>query len=390
MFIRLAFAVVVLNCLVAEGYAEVVLPDPGVDQIPAALTNRLAGDEKPGLKPGPLKLQLELSDGTMVIGAPSFESLSFKSAFAEMKLALKLVEAIELQPGTARVLFVNGDKLEGTISEEELTVETLFGKQAIPLKHVVSIGVSSGDTMSVPRNGLRVWLSADQGVTRAGNGRVSAWKDRSSSHFDVLQSKEGCQPSVVDGANGRPAIRFDGNDDLLEEKDAIDLLDRANNETTPAAFTAIVVVNPGATQRTYADILDYEHENDVNFVLQQAGSSINEFASGPYGTQKLKPGVFQIYTEMHDQQHGRCSLNGGSVKAGTNPQWTVVTPRHFTVGCKSLGAGERYFNGDIAEVLVYNRVLTDKECMEIEKMLGRKYGISVERNAKDSGVNTGR
>jgi hypothetical protein len=49
------------------------------------------------------------------------------------------------------------------------------------------------------------------------------------------------------------------------------------------------------------------------------------------------------------------------------------------------GTGTSYhepWQGDIAEMIVYGRVLTDQERMQVEDYLGAKYGVAINRAAQ--------
>ena len=56
--------------------------------------------------------------------------------------------------------------------------------------------------------GLKVWVSADTGLTMNG-GTVSTWSDQSGSGNHFLQGNAGRQPKVVaNGIGGKPSLQF--------------------------------------------------------------------------------------------------------------------------------------------------------------------------------------
>ena len=63
-----------------------------------ALVNSLAvcvaADESNAEKPGPIKLALELSDGSRIIGLPEAGTIPFATQYGKMDIALKLVTSI--------------------------------------------------------------------------------------------------------------------------------------------------------------------------------------------------------------------------------------------------------------------------------------------------------
>jgi hypothetical protein len=65
-----------------------------------------------------------------------------------------------------------------------------------------------------PATGLALWLRADSGVTEDGSG-VSSWTDRVTG--DRSASRNSGSPRLVeDVVNGKPVVRFDGNQDRLQ------------------------------------------------------------------------------------------------------------------------------------------------------------------------------
>jgi|GEM_PF-441191 len=209
-FFLFLFPVSFTICCLLPAYAELVLPDPGNDQPVAVTTNNAEGDEPLPPKNEPLKLRFELTDGTRVIGVPAIETLPFKTSFADIKLSLKLIDSIEFSKETesARVLFGNGDKLEGSLKVEEIGIETVFGRHSIPMKHVVSMGVVTGGAAgAIIQKGLVLYYSFD------GNegGRVT---DRSGkgNHGKVEGAK------WVAGGKKGGAFRFAGGTQRIEVK----------------------------------------------------------------------------------------------------------------------------------------------------------------------------
>ena len=234
------------------------------------------------------------------------------------------------------------------------------------------------NTLPIPLNGLRLWLKADGSLVKDRDGRVSVWRDQSGQGFDVQQKDKSKHPLLVLDAKGKPrAVQFDGADDVLETAKAIDLLATKNVKVLCPPFTFIIVVNPGQRQCEHADILDYEHGTALNLVVQQDGNRLNTFYTCGGGEQTLVPGVFQIYSICCDQQTITSLLNAAHRRESPMSALQVLQPRRFTVGCKSREALPRHFNGQLAEILIYNRALKDKERQAVETNLARKYAIAI-------------
>jgi len=57
--------------------------------------------------------------------------------------------------------------------------------------------------------------------------------------------------------------------------------------------------------------------------------------------------------------------------------WDEALPNMY-IGASGTSYNE-YWQGDIAEVIVYARVLNDQERMQVEDYLGKKYGVTISR-----------
>ncbi|MDP6215528.1 MAG: Ig-like domain-containing protein, partial [Acidimicrobiales bacterium] len=123
-------------------------------------------------------------------------------------------------------ILVNGESLakrsEGPFEADWVLVRA--GMQSVTVRATdndeaaseVSLRVAVYGDTPVPVDGLRLWLDAGEEVTVSDVGVVSGWGDRSLFGHDVSQSELGLQPALsVDAINGRAAVLFDGEDDVL-------------------------------------------------------------------------------------------------------------------------------------------------------------------------------
>ncbi len=221
-------------------------------------------------------------------------------------------------------------------------------------------------------SGLRLHLKADAGVTTSG-GTVSAWADQSGNGFNVAATGSQ-QPALTASAiNGQPALTLDGNDDFLQSTAARDLLGGQQN------YTFYAVTRPAATQKSFADIFDYSHSGFFNFVIQQDGGSTNTFYNNGLANQTLTAGTPSIYGGTFvngGTLTGTSRLNGGNAQAqSVGGPVNFGVPNNFRVG--NWINGGREFNGQIAEVLIFNRVLTGAEQQQVEAYLSARYAITL-------------
>jgi len=116
-----------------------------------------------------LRVVLDLSDGSRIIGTPGIKSVPVETCYAKMDLPLRQILAIRIEADHERASFdlQNGDKLKGVINLGPLKLLTVFGEVSIGVEHISQIGVQSGGSSSW--NGLVLWnrLDSEFEVTRS-------------------------------------------------------------------------------------------------------------------------------------------------------------------------------------------------------------------------------
>ncbi len=218
----------------------------------------------------------------------------------------------------------------------------------------------------ISRRGLELWLKAD-GVVHTEGATVTQWDDASSRSNDAVRgSAPGANPAnpilVASAANGRPVLRFDGSDVWFSFRRITDMrtifwvLSKA-----PAAFGTraerIVFGDTGSGLRYHANFHPGAHAK--SFILD-----------GTESTAFLREGQTRLNGRLIDATATEFPSSLGVV--------SMVATGH--VGASRLGYDRGYptrgWQGDIAEIIVYNRVLSDEERARVEDYLFAKYGIA--------------
>jgi hypothetical protein len=242
----------------------------------------------------------------------------------------------------------------------------------------------------LPATGLSMWLKADTNVTSSG-GYVSQWGDSGFLGNNANQSNSGNQPTLVASAvNGKPAIQFDGSSSYLDVTESASI-----HPTSAVTIIAVAQTNGNATQDIVSTGLSYNAwgwdwlspyyafelgvipgDIERGYVTTDPGTVGNEAdaTGGDYNQMDLmtmtydgSAGAMTIYRKGQSQ---------GSVAAGTNIDYSDTTQRDLIIGATSSIGIQNYLNGQVAEVLVYNRALTDAERQGAEGYLADKYGLS--------------
>ena len=265
-----------------------------------------------------------------------------------------------------------------TAPEEPQPVTTTTTAPAPPPERVTP-GVIEVAGAEVPTAGLALWLRADGLVTTGAENAVSAWK--SPNNMQATQTEAGRQPRVYPNAiGGHPALRFDGDDDMLETNLSIDpkLLPDA---TVIAVFNSRVAESSPLRKVYGADDGGYDRAAGLDD-RAGGGKSYTIFGGGQ--------GVVGYFPLAANQTYLTVDAWGAKTFTGwVNGQKMLDNHEvsneeglpHLYIG----GTGTVYtepWAGDIAEVLVYTRALTDPERTGIEDYLARKYGVTLSRAAK--------
>ncbi|MEZ4979098.1 MAG: HYR domain-containing protein, partial [Chitinophagales bacterium] len=225
----------------------------------------------------------------------------------------------------------------------------------------INLSVSNAQTSALPPafSNLAVWTKGDAGVVKNKEGQVIQWQDLSGNdnHFYTTY---GNNVQEVNGAiNGQKAIRFN----------AQNIMETGN--VVPGNYTVIVVakMNSGANNRLVSS-------GSTNWLLGWWGGRVDQFYSQGW-VHNPGTGVNQntyIYTGTGDIGADSYSLyRNGSLLATNNAGSTA--PGSISLGGWGTGNTE-LSNGDVAEVIVYNKVLSANERRALEYYLAQKYGVA--------------
>ena len=218
--------------------------------------------------------------------------------------------------------------------------------------------------------GLRVWLSA-AGLALNNGDLVAAWADQSGAGNHVSQSTAAQRPMFIAAAvNGRPVVRFDGVDDGLVSAPSSSLaftegtLFVVRNNETDTAAVAVSVVDSIDEEFLLSSTSIYHESEAFNCVcLPHEGSrpgyivQCGRFGTGPTALENFINGEASRLTMQ---------------SFGTPAAYTAVD-RVVYVGMRGW-PGES-LAGDIAEVIVYQGLLTDADRGRVERYLKGRYGI---------------
>ncbi|MDQ6785901.1 MAG: LamG domain-containing protein [Acidobacteriota bacterium] len=151
-------------------------------------------------------------------------------------------------------------------------------------------------------------------------------------------------------------------------------------------FTIEMWVKAGASQQTYADIIDNNHTYFRSWVIQYRNTG-SEFGYGstdgggviPFS---LIPGSWQHLVVTRDTGNvTRLYLDNALIVSVTAPGSIPCDGSEF-LRLSRLGGGGRFFNGQVDELSIYNRALTNVEIQSI-------YNAGINGKCKTAATNAG-
>ena len=246
-----------------------------------------------------------------------------------------------------------------------------------------NVGMVESATAPTNVTGCVLWLKGDAGVLIDGSGNVTNWLDQSGNGGSVSQTNATRQPTLVDSIpefGGMPGVRFDDPADDGVGLGPVDLGMATNDDRT-----VIMVVKPETAPSQGSEVIgtDTGHMLDFgtwtqNHRLRVRNDTVNVFS----GWNSVRYDRAHVLTVMGSS--GNTVLNtrngGESMQlnvATTAFQWPMTA---LYVGlCHNLP--NRSYEGDMAELIVYNRALSADELDSVGMYLQAKYGIKTSHNA---------
>lgn len=320
-----------------------------------------AGDDKVG----PLRLELDLVDGSHIAGIPSIESVPVQTSYAKMDVALKQILNIKIGEDheTVSLDLQNGDKLKGVVNLEPIKLETIFGVVKIGIEHIRELRVvqPGGVLPETIRKGLVLYYSFD----RDEDGKVT---DKSG------KGHEGTVKGAKWTATGRSsgAYSFDNTGDRIEIASSSDFNFEKNDFTLALWVWPTIVA--GAEQQFWLDRWGGEPTvQHRSWTFLQSGAKLQfsflpNGAAAPreiYSKEVLTPNTWQhivlvrkgetLSMYRNSQIVSGDTVIAEAIQSTSQPLWIGDHQNNLTAVCK----------GSIREVLIFNRAVSEAEVKQL-------------------------
>jgi len=311
-----------------------------------------AAGEDAVVKAQPLRLELDLVDGSHISGTTGIETVPVETAYAKMNVPLKQIRSLQIDKDheTVTLCLQNGDKLKGVVTLTPIKLTTVFGQISVGVEHIKQLDVvpTGGALPESLRKGLVLYYSFD----RDEGGKVT----------DASGKGHGGQ---VDGATWTPqgkvggACSFDGANDSITVPGYKGIL--GNDPWTVSIW--FKRGNASAAQQEFVGWGGWGSgvRGDIVEILLSGGELYEHYGALDYHT-----GVFVNDTEWHhyvvvkgaDTQQRY--LDGASLNKATSFTLAVGSSSDVTIGKRQV-MNELYFVGLLDEACLYDRALSENE-----------------------------
>ena len=223
---------------------------------------------------------------------------------------------------------------------------------------------------------LVAWLKADSGVTfDIASKKASAWTDQSGNGNNVANATSAKQPLRYgyDGANDKTYLSFDGTNDGFASS--------ANCPITSTSYTIFTVAKQNNTEAGRVPIFDYTRT--ASSIRIMIGYKDNKFYSFVKNNlieieheSAANTNSYGLIATSLDGSGGRLTtiFNNESAQISTAVGYAAASfdDSFFGIASSSVSG---FANTDIAEIIVYNGELTDKQKNDVRDYLNNKYKI---------------
>jgi hypothetical protein len=238
------------------------------------------------------------------------------------------------------------------------------------------IGLLTTHAQPWTRESLTLWLKADAGVTLDAKSGVVQWADQSSRSNHLEQPNADRRPLVLtNGLNGLPILQF--REDWLSRAGVLG----SHLFSSNAATVFVVQRQLGSDARTTT--LAWRGANEQRLYLHATYDDLLSFqvgnpSSGGSVAAQQPPGwedSWHVLACQRDGTNGLIRVDGVTVTPPSvfTTVATVNQSADLIVGSDHFG---NTFNGEIAEILVFNESLPETDRQTVEETLRTKWAVA--------------
>lgn len=236
-------------------------------------------------------------------------------------------------------------------------------------------------------DGLKFWFSADSGAKDSGGNaaadseQVETWEDQSSDNRDATRSA-GSAIYTATGLNFNPTLAF--TDGRYQASDT-GLVSGSGDRSIFVVASADsggwrYVLGAGTFGGGQGFDFGHNSNNGSVFITTHSSQEASTGSWTPYGSARLAYGAINggpLYI----------AVNGSAPAQGSGGSVNTTLSGSVKIGSNSRG--DEYWDGNISEVIYYNRLVTSTERQRINSYLALKYGFSLDQSTAQSYLASG-
>ncbi len=330
-----------------------------------------AAGEETVPKESSLRLEVDLVDGSRLIGVPAIATVPVQTSYAKMDVPLAQIQSLKIGDDheTATLDLRNGDKLSGVLRLSVIELTALFGKTAIGLEHVKRLLVYR--EVELPpsiRKGLVLHYSFD--------------KDEGARAVDRSEKENnGAIHGATRTVKGRmgSAYEFDGVDDRIEVTYDASLF-------PGEAFTLCAWIYR-RDAGTACNIISATYNNPPDRYLYLLNASadgklgLHSYEGGPLYRAESEPAlaadrwhfVCGTFDAGADSKNAKVYVDGRLLGTADHRAPLRGYDGPLNIGCyQNRAGGARYrdhFKGILDDVMIWDRALSEAEVRQLYEAL---------------------
>ena len=243
------------------------------------------------------------------------------------------------------------DKISGSVAaySTRLLKASFIGQNVVEVRRSGDNAILGFKANEITDGTLAAWANAG-----TGDGFVATWYDQSGEGNDAEQDTANDQPQIVAGGVVQD-IEYDGTNDYFDVADSPEL--RINEDMTISLWFKMVDVTQGSQVLITKDLTNefevlYHSENRI--VLYQGGDYMSFYPN-------LSNNVWYHLVISRNTAENKVYwyLDGGATTDIINYS-TIIGTSFDDIHIGSRGA-DKYFNGSISNVLIFDEALSEAE-----------------------------
>ena len=298
---------------------------------------------------------------------------------------VSIVKGVNWSIGFDGLFFNVGGCCGGETSDAELG-EVALWKTAIGKDNVKDVvaylsnkwlasNTQSAEKFSIRNNNnLSLWFDANDasGTGSTTGSTLSTWVDKSNGKNNLVAKAEA--PIIVqNGIGGKPTILFENNKHFDGKVNI--------NTNKLSIYSVIKTRNGGGFAERIIGFSDAPGNNDYNSgaymgLLRQNGDAYGPYRGGVFNSNTIPRKVPTILSAWYDGEKQYSSVNG-DMNYKQNNSGGNFNIKVFSVGKQpNMGDyGPARYDGEIAEILVFNDKLSKENHMQVEGYLAHKWNL---------------